>query len=150
MGGRQPIATERRGDELVGRVSLRWNLFAGGSDAARLQAARQRLEQKRRQIGAVESAMALEVHRAVVQLRSAEQQVEVTRAAEAQAQESVRILKNRYDAGLATLTDLLSAEGARAGARAAFAESIYRHRLSFAQLEYAAGLLSPTSQAMQP
>ncbi len=131
-------------------VSLRWNLFAGGSDAARLQAARQRLEQKRRQIGAVESAMALEVHRAVVQLRSAEQQVEVTRAAEAQAQESVRILKNRYDAGLATLTDLLSAEGARAGARAAFAESIYRHRLSFAQLEYAAGLLSPTSQAMQP
>ncbi len=131
-------------------VSLRWNLFAGGSDAARLQAARQRLEQKRRQIAAVESAMALEIHRAAVQLRSAEQQVEVTRAAEAQAQESVLILKNRYDAGLATLTDLLSAEGARAGARAAFAESIYRHRLTFAQLEYAAGILSPTSKAMQP
>jgi outer membrane protein len=145
-----PSFTSAGGTNWSAGISLRWNLFAGGSDSARMHAARQRLEQKRRQLVAMESVMALEIHRAVVQLRSAEQQLDVTRAAEAQAQEGVRILKNRYDAGLATLTDLLSAESARAGARAAFAESIYRHRLSFAQLEFAAGTLSLSSNAMQP
>jgi outer membrane protein len=145
-----PSLRSAGGTNWAAGVSLRWNIFAGGSDTARLQAARQRVEQKRRQLASMESAMALEIHRTVVQLRSAEQQLEVARAAEAQAQESVRILKNRYEAGLATLTDLLSAESARAGARAAFAESIYRHRLSCAQLEFSAGVLSLNSNAMQP
>jgi outer membrane protein TolC len=145
-----PSLSRSGGTNWSAGVSLRWNLLAGLGDEARLLAARHRLEQKRRQVAAVESVMALEIRRAMIEFRSAEQQVEVTRAAEAQARESVRILKNRYDAGLATMTDLLSAESARAGARASFAESIYRHRLSFAQLEFAAGLLGPTSKAMQP
>jgi outer membrane protein TolC len=93
--------------------------------------------------------MAMEIRQEIVSLQSAEQQVEVTRAAEAQAQESLRILKNRYEAGLATMTDLLSAESMRADARTAFAQAVYYHRLSFARLEYAAGLLSPTSEAMK-
>jgi hypothetical protein len=48
------------------------------------------------------------------------------------------------------MTDLLSAESARAGSRMAFAEAVYRHRMSYARLEHAAGLLNQTSQAMQP
>jgi outer membrane protein TolC len=131
-------------------VSLRWNLFAGGADGARLQAARHRLEQKRRQVAAVESAMALEIHGALIRLRSNEQQVEVSEAAEAQSKEGLRILKNRYDAGLATMTDLLSAESQRAVARASLSEAIYRYRLSLAQIEYVAGTLSSTSTAMNP
>jgi outer membrane protein len=143
-----PSLSDYGGNNWTAGVSLNWNLFAGGGDAARRDAAIQRLEQKRRQIAAMESAMALEVRGALIQYRAAEQQVTAARAAEAQSEEGLRILKNRYDAGLATMTDLLSAETARSSARTNLAEANYRHRLSYAQLEYAAGILSPTSAAM--
>ena len=143
-----PSLHEYGGNNWSAGITLRWNLFAGGSDAAQLEAARQRLEQKRRQISAMDSAMALEVRRALIQYRAAEQQVEAAQAAEAQSEEGLRILRNRYDAGLATMTDLLSAETARSSARTNLAQAIYRQRLSYAQVEYAAGILSPTSPAM--
>lgn len=143
-----PSLSDYGGSNWSAGITLRWNLFAGGSDAAQLEAARQRLEQKRRQISAMDSAMALEVRRALIQYRAAEQQVEAARAAEAQSEEGLRILRNRYDAGLATMTDLLSAETARSSARTSLAQAIYRQRLSYAQVEYAAGILSPSSPAM--
>ena len=143
-----PALDNYGGNNWSAGITLRWNLYNGGSDAAHLEAARQRLEQKRRQVSAVESAMALEIRRALIQYRAAEQQVLAAQAAEAQSEESLRILRNRYDAGLATMTDLLSAETARSGARADLAQAVYRQRVSYAQVEHAAGILSPTSMAM--
>jgi outer membrane protein len=143
-----PSLSQYGGNNWSAGISLRWNLFAGGSDAAQLDAARKRLEQKRRQISAMESAMAFEIRRAIVQYHTAEQQVTAAQAAEAQSEEGLRILKNRYDAGLATMTDLLSAEVLRSNARTNLAEAIYRHRLSYAQVEFAAGILAPASPAM--
>jgi outer membrane protein len=143
-----PSLHEYGGSNWSAGITLRWNLFAGGSDAAQLQASQQRLEQKKRQISAMASAMALEVRRALIQYRAAEQQVEVAQAAEAQSEEGLRILRERYDAGLVTMTDLLSAETARSSARTNLAQAIYRQRLSYAQVEFAAGILSPSSPAM--
>jgi outer membrane protein len=143
-----PSLSEYGGNNWSAGITLRWNLFAGGSDAAQLEASRLRREQKRRQVAAMESAMALEVRRAMIQYRAAEQQVEAARAAEAQSEEGLRILRNRYDAGLATMTDLLSAETARSSARTNLSQANYRQRLSYAQIEYAAGILSPSSPAM--
>ncbi|MBN2321476.1 MAG: TolC family protein [Acidobacteria bacterium] len=136
------------GNNWAAGISLNWNLFSGGSDKARLDASRFRLEQKRRQIRAMESAMALEIRNALVRYRSAKQQVAAAQAAEAQSEEGLRILRNRYEAGLATMTDLLSAETARSSARTTLTEALYRQRLSYAQLEYVAGILSPTSPAV--
>ena len=143
-----PSLHEYGGSNWSAGITLRWNLFAGGSDAAQLQAAQQRFEQKKRQVSAMDSAMALDVRRALIQYRAAEQQVEAAQAAEAQSEEGLRILRDRYDAGLATMTDLLSAETARSGARTSLAQAIYHQRLSYAQVEYAAGILSPSSPAM--
>jgi outer membrane protein TolC len=143
-----PSLSEYGGNNWATGITLHWNLFAGGADAAQRDAARQRFEQKRRQAAAMESAMALEIRRAMIQYRTAEEQVKAAQAAEAQSEEGLRILKNRYDAGLATMTDLLSAETARSNARTNLAEAIYRHRLSYAQIEYSAGILSPTSPAI--
>jgi outer membrane protein TolC len=145
-----PSLSSYGGNNWIAGISLRWNLFAGGGDSDRLRAARQRLEAKKRQLSAMESAIALEIHNAMVQFRSVEQQVEAAQAAEAQSEEGLRILKNRYEAGLATMTDVLSAESQRAAARTMLSEAIYRHRLSYAQIEFAAGTLSATSTAMNP
>lgn len=136
------------GSNWAAGITLRWNLFSGGSDRARLEAARHRLEQKRRQLSAIESAMALELRDALIQYRAAQQQVEAARAAAAQSDEGLRILRNRYDAGLATMTDLLSAETARSSARTSLSQAVFQQLLSFARVEYAAGILSPTSPAM--
>ncbi len=144
-----PSVTEAGGSNWVAGLSLRWNIYAGGGDSAQLKAARYRFEQKQLQLTAMESAMALEVHQAVVQRQSADRQVAAMQAAEEQSTESLRILRNRYEAGLATMTDLLSAETARSAARSALAEAIYRQRLSFAQLEYAAGVLSLNSASLK-
>jgi outer membrane protein len=143
-----PSLSESGGNNWTAGVSLRWNLFAGGGDVARRDAALQRLEQKRRQVSAMESAMALETRRALIQYTAVEQQVFAAQAAVAQSEESLRILKNRYEAGLATMTDLLSAETERSNARTNLAQAIYMHRLSYANVEYAAGVLSPASPAM--
>jgi outer membrane protein len=143
-----PSFSEYGGSNWATGITLRWNLFAGGSDKAQADAARQRLEQKRRQITAMDSAMALQIRNAMILYRTAEQQVAAAQAAETQSEEGLRILKNRYDAGLATMTDLLSAETARSSSRTNLAEAIYRQRLSYANIEYAAGILGPTSPAM--
>ncbi len=144
-----PALNDYGGDNWAAGVTLRWNLFAGGADSAQLDAARHRLEQKRRQVAALESAMALEIRKALIEYRSAEQQVQAARAAEAQSEEGLRILRNRYDAGLATMTDLLSAETARSGARTALAEAVYRQRLGYAAIEYSAGILNAGSPAVR-
>ncbi len=130
-------------------ITLSWNLLSGGGKFSQLDAARQRLEQKRRQVQAVESGMALEIRSAVVQYRTARQQASAARAAEAQAEESLRILENRYEAGLATMTDLLTAETARSGARTNLSQAVFRQRLSLAQLEYVTGTLSTSSRSVQ-
>jgi outer membrane protein TolC len=143
-----PSLSSTGGNNWAAGVALQWNLFAGGRDSAQLAASRQRLEQKRRQKSAMESVMALEIRRALIQHRAAEQEVQAAQAAELQSEEGLRILKNRYDAGLATMTDLLSIEAARSGARNNLAQAIYQYRLSCAQAEYAAGILSPSSAAM--
>jgi outer membrane protein len=143
-----PSFSEYGGNNWAAGVTLSWNLLSSVSDSPQVEAARHRLEQKRRQVAAMESAMALEVHRALIEYRAAQQLVLAAQAAESQSEEGLRILRNRYDAGLATMTDLLSAETARSNARTNLSEAIYRHRLSFAQVEYTAGILSPTSPAM--
>ncbi len=128
-------------------VTLSWNLSAGIADAAKLDAARHRLEQKRRQAAAMESAMALELRTALVAYRAAREQVAAARAAETESAEGLRILENRYEAGLATMTDLLSAEAARSSARTLLLEAVYRQRLGYARIEHAAGTLGPATLA---
>jgi len=142
--------TRAGGTNWTAGVSLKWNLYGGGGDSAQLRATRQRLEQKRKQLAAMDSAMALEIRSALVGTRTSERQVQVARTAEEQSEESLRILRNRYDAGLATMTDLLAAETARASSRTSLADAIYRHRVGYARLEFASGTLSPTSKAMHP
>jgi outer membrane protein TolC len=143
-----PSLSDYGGNNWAAGISLKWNLYSGGSDSAQLEAARQRLEQKRRQASAMESAMALQIRKALIQFRTAGEQVAAAQAAEAQSEEGLRILRNRYDAGLATMTDLLSAETSRSSAKTNLAEALYRQRLSYAHIEYAAGILSQTSPAM--
>jgi outer membrane protein TolC len=65
-----------------------------------------------------------------------------------QAAESLRITQNRYEEGLARITDLLRVETAKTAAEKNALNAIFDYRLSYAALELATGELSETSVAV--
>jgi outer membrane protein TolC len=91
---------------------------------------------------AARSIIRVEVSRAYFAHQSASKMVEVARASMTQAAESVRILRNRYDAGLAPLTDVLRAEDAERQSLSGYWQAIYHNALSYAALRLATGTLN--------
>jgi outer membrane protein len=88
------------------------------------------------------SMIRVEVSRAYFGLQSAAKMVEVARSSMAQAAESLRILRNRYDAGLVSLTDVLRAEDAERQSQSGYWRAVYRNALSYAALRLATGTLN--------
>jgi outer membrane protein TolC len=126
-------------------VTLRWNLWNGGQTKARVQQARFaeiRAEALRRRS---DSAIHLEVRRAYLDLQAAAQRVEVASAAAAEAEEALRIVQNRYQAGLTTVTELLRSESDFAAARTRYLAAVYDQRVATAVLDHAAGTLAADS-----
>ena len=124
-------------------VTLRWNLWNGGETKARVAQARfaeSRAEALRKR---ADSAIQLEVRKAYLDVRAAAQRIEVASAAAAEAQEAHRIIQNRHQAGLTTVTELLRSEIALAATRTRHLAAIYDHRVAAATLEHAAGTLVP-------
>jgi outer membrane protein TolC len=122
-------------------VTLRWNLWTGGETKARVEQAHfaeTRAEALRKR---ADSAIELEVRKAYLDVRAAAQRVEVASAAAAEAQEAHRIVQNRHQAGLTTVTELLRSETALAAARTRRMAAIYEQRVAAAALEHAAGTL---------
>lgn len=89
-----------------------------------------------------QSRVRLEVSRAYYQHLAAAQSVAVTQAALAQAEESLRIIHNRYEAGLATVTDVLRVEDAERQSQTGYWQSVYENTISYAALRLATGTLN--------
>jgi outer membrane protein TolC len=126
-------------------VTLRWNLWDGGETRARVQQARfaeTRAEALRRR---ADSAIQLQVRKAYLDLKAAAQRVEVASAASAEAEEAHRIIQNRHQAGLTTVTELLRSDTALAAARTRRLAAVYDYRIAVAALEHAAGTLTANS-----
>ena len=83
--------------------------------------------------------MRLEVRRAWAGLRAAQQRIEVARAAVAEAEESLRITQNRYQAGMSNVTDLLRNETAVLESRTRYLAAVHDQRVAATMLELAAG-----------
>jgi len=90
------------------------------------------------------------VQRAYYDLDAARQQVNVAKAAIAQAQESLRITQNRYESGVSTITDLLTAEEEASRTQADYWQTVYRYQTGYANLELAAGTLNAQSPVVMP
>jgi outer membrane protein len=138
------------GNNWLGGIEVQFDIFQGGAKRAEL--ARQRaLEEKVVAMKqAASDAVRLEVRRAYYETDANRQQIEVARAAIAQAQESLRINQNRYDSGLTTVTDLLGAEDAARRSQTDYWEALYHFQTSYANLELASGSLNPQSPVVMP
>jgi outer membrane protein len=126
-------------------ITMHWTVWNGGETKSRLQQARYALTRAEALRRRSDSAIHLELRKAYLDLNAAAQRVEVASAASVEAEEAQRIIQNRHQAGLTTVTELLRSETALASARTRHLAAVYDHRVAIAALEHAAGTLSADS-----
>jgi outer membrane protein TolC len=95
------------------------------------------------QLSASQQHVRLEVSQAHIHRKTAELSLETAQAAMDQSAESLRILKNRYGAGLATITDLLRAEDAERQSQSMYWKAVYGNTMAYTELLYTTGTLTP-------
>jgi outer membrane protein TolC len=130
------------GNNWVAGVQIGVDILPIGKRAqlAKEKAAKSRVDA---QLNANRQQVRLQVSQAHIQRQTAELSLETARTAIDQAAESLRILKNRYGAGLATITDLLHAEDAEREAQANYWRAVYGNTMAYAQMLFATGTLTP-------
>jgi len=138
------------GNNWVGGVELKIDLFQGGAKRAELSRQRALEERTMAMRQAATDGIRLEVRRAYYNVDAGRQQVEVARTAIAQAHDSLRINQDRYETGLITITDLLGAEEAARRSQTDYWDAVSRLRTSYAALELATGTLNSQSLAVMP
>lgn len=103
--------TDQRSGWLVG-ARIDWNVFNGFANRARMTEARQAEVRAEADQERTDRRIDVEVRAARAQLDAARAREAAGRAARAQAIESQRIIRDRYETGLATITDVLRAADA--------------------------------------
>jgi outer membrane protein TolC len=136
---------ENQGGNYILGVQLRWNIYDGDAKGARVAEARSNASKLEYQRQDLSNQIGLQVTDAWLRLRTAGQQHAVALSAVSQAEESLRIVKNRYEAGLAPLTDLLDAETTLLATRTHVSQALYQQNLALAGLELSTGRLDLTS-----
>jgi outer membrane protein TolC len=138
------------GNNWLGGIEVQFDIFQGGAKRAELFRQRALEEKVVAMKQAASDAVRLEVRRAYYETDANRQQIEVARAAIAQAQESLRINQDRYESGLTTITDLLGAEDAARRSQTDYWEAVYHFQTSYANLELASGNLNLQSPVVMP
>jgi len=146
-------STERDAMTLGGPSGTNWtagarldfNLFAGGAQKARLAEAAALESKAKHTVEWSRSGIQMEVRKAYLDGNAAAQRAATARDASDQAKESLRIIQNRYEAGLTTVTELLRSQTAQLDAATAYLAAVQDWQVARAQLERAAGVLTPES-----
>jgi outer membrane protein TolC len=136
------------GANWLASIGLRWNLFNGMADKARIEESSYLLERAHADEQRMGSAVRLEVRRAWADLGAAQQRIEVAKAAVAEAEESLRITQNRYESGMSNVTDLLRNETAVLESQTRYLAAVHDQRIAATMLDLAAGRLSPDSEVL--
>ena len=136
------------GANWLASIGLKWNLFNGNGDKARIEESSHLLERAHADEQRMDSAVRLEVRRAWADLGAAQQRIEVAKAAVAEAEESLRITQNRYESGMSNVTDLLRNETAVLESRTRYLAAVHDQRIAATMLDLAAGRLSPDSEVL--
>jgi outer membrane protein TolC len=139
----QPEGTDDQVD--VGRVGLVLEipLFDGHLTGAKVaeQTARQRGAQER--LRKLELQIRFEVETALSEIAAARERVQTSEQAVGQAEESFRIMKEKYDLGKGTMTDVLDAQTALVTAQTSYARALADLAVADARRKLAVGEILP-------
>lgn len=140
---------DQGGRNWLAGVAVHWDVWRGAANRARVTAARHGEHQADARRREAESATALQVRRSWFAFRSAHERLDVARTTVGQAEEALRIVRNRYESGLDAVTELLRSETALTNARYGRLTALFEQRTTRAALEYAAGRLTASSEVMR-
>ena len=126
-------------------AGLRWNVFNGMETKARVAESRHGVSVAEARQREAASGVRFEVRRAWLEWSAVKERLALAAASIAEAEESLRIFRDRYANGLATVTDLLRAETAVLGAKTGHLAALYEQRTAAVRLEAAQGSLNPGS-----
>jgi outer membrane protein TolC len=129
---------DRASSWLVGG-ELRWTFSTGGAELARLRASTEAAARARLDRDDARSMVEVDVVSALARLEAARARQIVGRAAVEQARESQRIIRDRFDAGLAGADEVLRASTAVLDAEARRTAAVVDAMVSQALLDRAAG-----------
>lgn len=121
---------------------LNLNLFNGLADLAKVRESRAKQTQARELKRELEDRIRHQVTERILHLKTAHERLQVARAAVAQARESLRLIRLRYETGLTILLDLLTAEDALKNADLSRVAALFDTHLAQAGLELALGTIS--------
>lgn len=121
---------------------LNFNLFNGLADLAKVRESRAHEAQARDLKQEMEDRVRHQVTETILNLKTARERLQVARGAVAQARESLRLIRLRYETGLTILVDLLTAEDALKNAELSQVGALLDTHLAQAGLELALGTIS--------
>jgi outer membrane protein TolC len=136
------------GENWLVSIGLRWNLFNGGADKAKIAESAAATRRTAAEQARMESGIRLQVRQAWANLKAAQQRMESGEAAVAEGRESLRISQNRFAAGLSTVTELLRTETALLETQTRYLAAVHDQRIAAVILEFAAGTLNPNSEVL--
>ena len=122
-------------------ATLTLNLYSGNNLQSRVHEARAKLSQLRALRQRLELAISVEIKQAFLHAQSSWNRIGVAQGAVAQAEEGLRIVRNRYENGLYTIVNLLDAEMAFQQARYNHVRALHDYIVARVQLALAAGTL---------
>ncbi|MEW6246866.1 MAG: TolC family protein [Nitrospirota bacterium] len=121
----------------LGIVSV--NLFNGMQDAAQVRKARAQEQKARELLAAKRREIEVEVVEAYYAVAAARERLAVSESAVAQAEENLRIIRNRYESGIAPVLDLFTAEMVLNQAKHNRMRALYDERIGHARQELVTG-----------
>ncbi|HVN81287.1 MAG TPA: TolC family protein [Terriglobia bacterium] len=142
----QATFTPGAGNNYIYGINVHLNLFNGKADQVKLAESHIQQQRAATMRDYLAQVIRLQVQEAYLDLETAQQRIEVNQQSNAQAEESLRIIRNRYEAGLTNVTDLLRAEVALVAAKTNLLRAIFDQRVSAANLELQSGRLSRSSR----
>ena len=128
------------GKSYTAGVLAQWDLWDGFSTRSKVREAQANLESTREEQRKLRLALDLEVEQARLDLKAADERLAVSSKTVEQAAESTKLIRDRFEQGLALSTQLIDSETALVAARVRRAEAESDQRIAVAALRKALAL----------
>ena len=136
---------DRERDSSTVGLSVSIPIFSGFENTYRVRAAEAQLEASQAELARLRNQVSLEVYQAHSDLTTQTQSVLTAQSLVAAAEESERLARGRYEAGVGTILDLINAQSSAADARRQLILARSNWAAARTQLAQATGALDPAA-----
>lgn len=140
-GNYMPFSQEYRDGIFMGVLSVNIPIFHWSEGSKKIKKSRYEVENALLSLEHNRKLMELEAQQAAINLTDGENLIQTAEIALRQAEENLRVMKNRYDESMASLTDLLDAQTQWHQARSNCIEAVTQYQISLTAWEKANGRL---------